>query len=368
MKGSALNPAPPEIVSVRTSRHDYDVVIGRGLLVELGALLRQHAPRLGRRVAVIADVNVARLYAEKTLQVLAAADYAPSLFRVPAGETSKALARAGEICEEMADAGFDRHSFVLALGGGVVGDLAGFVAAIYQRGIPVVQVPTTIMAQVDSSVGGKTGVNLAAGKNLVGAFWPPSFVLADVDTLATLPPREQNEGFAEVIKHGVIADAKMVLEMGRGGFQDLVGLVRRNVALKAGIVMEDEFERGGRRELLNFGHTVGHAIETVAGYGVLLHGEAIALGLRVAAAVSKTRFGFSADDSRLLDLALEKMQLPRHLTPEIGTDALLTALQRDKKFREGQIRFVVTPRLGSAFVAEDVTEAEIRAAIEEVRA
>ena len=201
------------------------------------------------------------------------------------GETSKSFDAAAALCEDFARLGIDRQSFVVALGGGVVGDLAGFVAAIYYRGVPVIQIPTTIMAQVDSSVGGKTGINLSAGKNLVGAFHQPFAVLADTTTLATLGRREWNEGFAEVIKYGVIREKRLLAEL-RDGTWELSDLVRRCVEIKASFVEEDERETTGSRALLNFGHTLGHAIEAVAGYGTLLHGEAVALGMVAAAHIS----------------------------------------------------------------------------------
>ncbi|MBS0659241.1 MAG: 3-dehydroquinate synthase [Verrucomicrobia bacterium] len=356
-------------LSVRTSRHSYFIVVEEGALDRLGAELRRARPEAGRSVALVTDSHVGPLHAARAEAALRAADFAVTTQTVPAGENSKSLEQAGALCEAFAAAGLDRHSTIVALGGGVIGDLAGFAAAIYHRGLAVVQVPTTIVAQVDSAIGGKTGVNLAAGKNLVGAFHPPVLVLTDPALLATLPRRAWCEGFAEVIKHGVIADRAMVEELAAAEPRDLTALVSRNAAIKARIVQADEFERGERMHL-NFGHTVGHAIEAAAGYGGLLHGEAVALGSVVAARLSVRNAALPAEDEALLHAALRRFELPLRLegaAAEVGDDALLELLRRDKKFKDGRIRFVLTRRLGSAFVSEDVTEDDIRAALAAVR-
>jgi 3-dehydroquinate synthase len=275
---------------------------------------------------------------------------------------------AENLIDRLLDAGLDRGAFVVALGGGVVGDLAGFVAAIYLRGIPCVQIPTTIVAQVDSSVGGKTGVNARAGKNLIGAFHQPRLVLADTITLETLPDREYREGFAEVIKHAVIRDAAMLDELDPAAPRaSLAPLIARNIAIKAAIVSADETERTGQRALLNFGHTVGHAVENVAGYGRLLHGEAISLGLCAALEISQRKYGLPDADAGRVREKLQAYGLPLTMPSDLDTEALLAAMRHDKKFSEGRIRYVVTPKLGEAFVADDVTEADIRTAIDSLR-
>ena len=235
---------------------------------------------------------------------------------------------------------------MIALGGGVVGDLAGFVAAIYYRGVPCVQIPTSIVAQVDSAVGGKTGVNTRGGKNLIGSFHQPRLVVADVDTLRTLPEREFNEGFAEVIKHAIIRDRNLFDSLASVERENLAPLVARNVEIKAAIVAADEYEASGERALLNFGHTIGHAIETAAGYGRFLHGEAISLGIIAACSLSMRKAGFAKADNDLVIQRLEQFKLPTQLPAGISTDAILSALKADKKFLEGRIRFVPTP--GSA--------------------
>jgi len=343
------------------------VVVGRGLLAQAGKLCADAGLR--GKCALISDDNVAKLHGAAALESLQAAGFDPVLLTVPAGEKSKSLGVAEDLLERMAEAGLDRGSFVLALGGGVVGDLAGFVAAIYQRGIPLVQIPTTIVAQVDSSVGGKTGVNLRAGKNLVGAFHQPRLVLADTDTLSTLPDREYREGFAEVIKHAAIRDADMLEAIDPSADRSaLAPLIARNIAIKAAIVAEDEKEESGIRALLNFGHTIGHAVENVAGYGELLHGEAISIGLAAALAISQKKHGLSPQEADRVRAKLAAFGLPLTLPAHLKTDHLLAAAAKDKKFSAGQIRFVVVPRLGEAKVAENISEQDLREAIEAIRA
>jgi 3-dehydroquinate synthase len=263
----------------------------------------------------------------------------------------------------MIAAGLDRKAWVVALGGGVIGDLGGFVAAIYYRGIPYIQAPTTIVAQVDSAVGGKTGVNAGNGKNLIGVFHQPRLVLADVDTLATLPEREFNEGFAEVIKHGAIRDRSLLDAVAHLDRKNLAPIIRRNVEIKAAIVSADEHETTGERALLNFGHTIGHGIEAAAGYGSLLHGEAISLGLVAACRLSVEKAGLSAGEAARATALLEQFHLPVRLPASISAAAILSALKKDKKFEEGAIRFVLCRSLGEAIVSKDVTMADIERAI-----
>jgi 3-dehydroquinate synthase len=353
----------PEAVTVALGTRSYEVKIGSGLLDALGAESRQLA--LGRQCAVISDSNVAPLYGARAISSLREAAFDPVEVTVPAGEASKSLDQAEWICERMIDARLDRKAWVIALGGGVIGDLAGFVAAIYYRGVPFIQVPTTIVAQVDSAVGGKTGVNARNGKNLIGAFHQPRLVLADVDTLATLPEREFNEGFAEVIKHGAIRDRSLldaVAALDRGS--DLAPIIRRNVEIKARIVAADEHETTGERALLNFGHTIGHAIEAAAGYGSLLHGEAISLGLVAACRISVAKAGLDPAEAARITRLLEQFRLPVRLPSGISQDAILTALKADKKFEEGSIRFVLCPRLGEAYVSKEVTWNDITQALD----
>ncbi|HEX4640916.1 MAG TPA: 3-dehydroquinate synthase family protein, partial [Chthoniobacterales bacterium] len=243
-------------ICVRAGGNTYEVLVGSQLLGKIGGLLGEGLK--AHSCAVISDDNVAKHFADPVLGSLQAAGCQPTLITVSPGEKSKTLVSAEAICGRMIEAGLDRSSFVVALGGGMIGDLAGFVAAIYHRGIPCVQVPTTLLAQVDSSIGGKTAVNTAAGKNLIGAWHQPALVISDVDTVGTLPAREFRQGFAEIVKHAVIRDSEMFAELPQFDRVELASLVRRNVGIKATIVAVDERETTGERALLNFGHTIGH--------------------------------------------------------------------------------------------------------------
>lgn len=348
-------------ISVRAGASEYVARVGGGLLEQLGDEVAEVLPT--GRCAVISDRTTAQLFADAALRSLRSSGFSPELITVPPGESAKSLEQLGEICDAMAAAKLDRSSFIVALGGGVVGDVAGFAAAIYHRGIPYVQVPTTLLAQVDSSIGGKTAVNTGAGKNLLGAVHQPALVLADTDALRSLPPREFKQGFAEIIKHGIIADPTL-FDLLENFEEDSLGeLVGRNIEIKARIVEEDEHDVSGQRAILNFGHTVGHAIERAAGYGTMLHGEAVALGIVAACEISRRKFGFSSDDRDRVHSALRRRELPIHLPDEFPRDEILVALSADKKFEKGEVRFVVTPHLGAAFLSSDVTLDEIAAGI-----
>jgi len=351
----------PEIVTVALGTRTYAVKVGSGLVDRLGAEVGDLGLRKG--CAVVSDTNVSPLYGMRACKSLRDAGYRVAEITVPAGEASKSLHQAEEICGQMIKAGLDRKGWVVALGGGVVGDLAGFVAATYYRGVPFVQVPTTIVAQVDSAVGGKTGVNARNGKNLIGAFHQPRLVLADIDTLDSLPEREFNEGFAEVIKHGAIRDRGLLDTVEALDRTNLAPVIRRNVEIKAQIVAADEEEKTGERALLNFGHTIGHGIEAAAGYGRLLHGEAISLGLVAACRISVAKAGLDPAEAERIKALLELYQLPVRLPEGIPAEAIMAALKADKKFEEGAIRFVLCPRLGEAFVSKDVTMRDIEAAV-----
>jgi 3-dehydroquinate synthase len=352
-------------VTVSLPSRSYDVVIGAGILEQVGELLGQMG--LNRPVAVVTDERVERIYGDKLIGALAASGFSTSLHIVSGGEPAKSFATAEEVCESLARAGVDRSSLILALGGGVIGDLAGFVASIFARGVPYVQVPTTVMAQVDSSVGGKTAINLTAGKNLVGSFYQPALVVADTDTLSTLGARERNEGFAEIVKYGVIADPSLLHEIRCATAQPLNGVIKRCVQIKADIVAADEREESGKRALLNFGHTIGHAIESAAGYGKLLHGEAISLGMRAASWLSTRYAALPIEDHQQLINLLKELSLPVVLSDEITTTAVMERVFTDKKFHRGQIRFVLTSEFGSAFVSEKITRADLESAVESLR-
>jgi 3-dehydroquinate synthase len=352
-------------VTVPLTNRSYDVVIGAGTLDQTGSLLREAG--LNRPIAVVTDERVEELYGRKLIASLAAADFSSSLHVVSGGEPAKSFAMAEEISESLAQAGVDRSSLIVALGGGVIGDLAGFVASIFARGIPYIQVPTTVMAQVDSSVGGKTAINLGAGKNLVGSFHQPALVIIDTETLTTLSTRERNEGLAEVIKYGIIADRSLLDAMENVSQQSLTEIVERCVQIKATIVAADEKEESGKRALLNFGHTIGHAIESAAGYGKLLHGEAISLGMRAAGWLSAKYAGLPIGDYHRLINLLRQLSLPVVLQDEIPTASIMERVFADKKFHHGQVRFVLTSEFGSAFVSEKITRKDLESAVESLR-
>lgn len=340
--------------------------MGAGLFAEAGTLIA--AKLRGRACAVISDENVAALFADRVSESLTQAGVRPVLITVPAGEKSKTMQSAEAICGRMIAEGFDRSSFVVALGGGMVGDLAGFVAAIYHRGIPCVQIPTTLLAQVDSSIGGKTAVNTAAGKNLIGAWQPPALVISDVDVLSTLPPREFRQGLAEIVKHAAIRDAAMFETLEHFDRADLAALIRRNVEIKAAIVAADERETTGERALLNFGHTIGHAIERAGEYHEFLHGEAVSLGIVAAAEISVRKAGLAETERQRIVRALQTFELPIRLPTHFSKERILEAIRFDKKFAAGQVRFVILSAIGSARLTSDVTLGEIEGAIDYLRA
>ena len=346
---------------VRTAQGSYSVLIGSGLLESVGDRIKEKLSPA--QCAIISDTNVAPHFANVIQKSLHAAGFESTLITVPAGEQSKTLEQAGAICEKMLLAGLDRQSFVIGLGGGMIGDLSGFVAAIFERGIRHIQIPTTLLAMVDSSIGGKTGVNTVAGKNLIGAFHHPSLVIDDIDVLKTLPRRVLRQGFAEIIKHAIIADAKMFRELKHETASDALSLqtlVQRSVEIKSDVVAKDEFDRTGERALLNFGHTIGHAIERAGNYETFLHGEAVSLGIIAACAISVKKAGLSIAEVKAVVDLLERFGLPTKLPDDSTHQKILDALKFDKKFEQGQIRFVVAPKIGSANLSSDVTMEDIR--------
>lgn len=351
-----LNP-----IRVHAGDKTYEVIVGSRLLEKAGALIRE---KLGGRIcAVISDENVAKHFGDPVLESLTAAGFQPTPITVPAGEKSKTMASVESICERMIAAGLDRTSFVVALGGGMIGDLAGFVGAIYHRGIPCVQMPTTLLAQVDSSIGGKTGVNTAAGKNLIGAWHQPALVISDLDTLGTLPPRELRQGFAEIVKHAVIRDAEMFEMLQRFDRAEMAALIRRNIEIKAAIVAADERETTGERALLNFGHTIGHAIERAGEYRDFLHGEAVSLGIVAACEISVRTAGLAEAERERIVRTLEAFELPTRLPANFSKEKIQNAIRFDKKFERGEIRFIVAPKIGSARVATNVTIGDLQASL-----
>jgi len=366
---ATVNEDDPTTISLELENDKYTVLVGTGLLAHTALHIKSLTSISGVKAAVVTDSHVGPLYAETVISSLNEAGIQTTLITVPAGEASKSMEQATAVCREMLYSGLDRKSFLVALGGGVVGDLAGFCAAIFQRGIACVQIPTTIVSQVDSSVGGKTGVNTPEGKNLLGAFHQPQLVLADVDTLSSLPEREFNEGFAEIIKHAAIRDESLLnlVEQRDQIRNHLISLVSRNVLIKANIVEEDECETTGIRALLNFGHTIGHGIEAAGGYGRFLHGEAISLGLVAAIRLSVDNSSLTSEEGDRLIACLQQYDLPIKLPTDISDEAILTSLQRDKKFEDGQIRFVLLSQTAQAYVSSDITTEQIVRAVARLR-
>lgn len=324
---------------------------------------------LGKRAILISDANVEKPHAEAVAKSLTDAGVLVDLIVVEAGEAAKRVAIANELWEKLLDLQVDRQTAVVAVGGGVMGDLAGFVAATFARGLPFFQVPTTLLSQVDSSVGGKVGVNLEHGKNMVGAFWQPRGVMIDVGTLATLPKREYACGLAEVAKYGVIADADFFafLESNAAALlaRDtgvLTRVIRRSLEIKAAVVAQDEREETGARAILNYGHTFAHAFETLTGYDTLPHGEAVAIGMMCAARLA-SRLG--RVDAALVDRQerlLKSLGLPIR-TPDLLADDILRAMRRDKKAEGGLPRFILPARLGLVEIVSGVAESDVRASL-----
>lgn len=346
--------------------------VRRGALDSLGALT--HRATGASRVVVVSDARVAALYGGRALRSLRRARLAAELLVVPRGERAKHPRVLARLWERLAALGLGRRDVLVALGGGVVGDLGGFAAATWLRGVTWVGVPTTLLAQVDSSVGGKTGVDLTAGKNLVGAFHQPVLVVADPDTLATLPARQLRAGLAEVVKMGMAVDAPLFRWTERhaealraGDPATLTAAVRAAVAVKARVVRRDQREReGGARAALNLGHTLGHAIETAQDYRGVLHGEAVAVGMRAAANLSVRLAGLPERDRLRLEDVLDRLGLPRRMPPTPAA-RLHAAMRLDKK-RAGRVRWVLTPRIGHASVPRPIDRRLVQAAMLEVGA
>jgi 3-dehydroquinate synthase len=356
-----MKSTPSRPIRVRSSSGDYHVLCQTGLLRRLG---RELAALGGfSSVHVLTSPRVWKALGKRVSLGLARRSR-PKVHLIDDGESAKTLGTVEQAARSLVRAGADRHSVVIAVGGGVIGDVAGFVAASYLRGVSLVQVPTTLVAQVDSSVGGKTGVNLPEGKNLVGAFYPAKLVLVDPDGLATLPDREYRGGLAEVIKYGIIADQKLFAflekELDRLLRRDsdaLLRIIRRSIEIKADVVSKDERE-SSLREILNFGHTFGHALESVTNYKKYQHGEAVALGMMCAGLLGHEVAGTPADDaSRMIALIRRIGPLPDW--PKVTAAGLLDAMRSDKKARAGELRFVLAPRIGRAKSYDGVDENKV---------
>ena len=367
-RSKPYDPVRMRNVRVSLGHRSYSIHVGSGLLPALGRACARLG--LGRRCALITDAHVAPLFAKAALASLEAAGFEVVSVTVPAGERAKSLAVVAGCYDQLAAHRLERKSFVVALGGGVVGDLAGFVAATYLRGVEFVQVPMTLLAQVDSSVGGKVGVNLKAGKNLVGAFHQPRVVLCDPDTFESLPDREFRAGLAEVIKYGIICDAalfrRLERDLDRILARDpaiLASVVARCCAIKADVVSQDETETG-LRAILNFGHTIGHGLEAISSYGKYLHGEAISIG-QVAAAHLSVATGLKAVDVARIRELFARAGLPVTVKLKASERArLFAAMKVDKKVSGGAVKFVLAKRIGEVVWKQDVSDAAIHGALD----
>jgi len=355
----------------------YDVVVDWGGLGRLGYYLKRLA--LPPRIFLITDSNVKKLYGSMLAGTLLAAGFDPYMYTVPAGEASKSPSQLSAIYDWLLEQRAERREAIVALGGGVVGDMAGYAAATYLRGVPLIQVPTSLLAQVDAAIGGKTGINHPRGKNLIGAFYHPRLVLADPATLLTLPARERTEGWAEVVKYGIILDTKLValLEENAEILRDfshppaqlLCQIIAQCIALKAAIIEEDEREQG-RRAILNYGHTVAHALENVAGYGELLHGEAVSIGMVVAAAIAQQAEMFTKTGVTRQNRLLKALGLPVTYTGTVQAQDILAAMQLDKKVANKQVHWVMPRRIGNVVVTplpDDIVQRVIWSFFEEKR-
>jgi len=353
-------------VQVKLSGRSYPIYIGAGLLAR-GELLSQHLPQ--NRVALVSDATVAALYIEPVANALKAAGVSVATVVIPTGEQHKDWHTLNAVFDALLANHCERKTTLVALGGGVVGDLVGFAAATYLRGVPYIQLPTTLLAQVDSSVGGKTAINHPHGKNMIGAFYQPLAVIADTATLDTLPERELAAGLAEVIKYGLIRDPAFFVWL-ENNIDALVGrnpealayAISRSCENKAGVVAADEREESGARALLNLGHTFGHAIETGLGYGTWLHGEAVAAGTVMAARLSRNLGLIGASDVTRIAALLERARLPV-LAPDLGVERYLQLMGMDKKVEGGRMRFILLRGIGSALLSAEVSRDALAAAL-----
>ena len=356
-------------VHVPLGERAYDILIGRGLLDTAGARI---APLGARRAAIVSDETVAPLYADRLIAGLAERGIGSATILMPPGEASKSYESLARVCDAVLAARVERGDLVIALGGGVIGDLAGFAASILRRGVRLVQIPTTLLAQVDSSVGGKTGIDTPQGKNLIGTFHQPSLVLADISTLSTLPEREFRAGYAEVAKYGLLGDAAFFAWLEQnwksvfsGKGEERRKAIETSIRAKAAIVEADEREESGTRALLNLGHTFGHALEAFAGYSDrLLHGEAISIGMRLAFTYSVEQGLCSAEDAARVERHFETVGLPVKISDIAGkrpsTGQLLRLMAQDKKVKGGALTFILARGIGQSFIARDVPVEKVR--------
>ena len=349
-------------ILVPLEERSYPIFIGAGLLDKAGALSRKHLPGV-RRLILITNPIVGKLFAKSVCEAFRQAGFSIDLLQISDGEKHKNLHTAEIIYHKLARLNADRDTALIALGGGVIGDLTGFVAATYLRGLPFIQIPTTLLAQVDSSVGGKTGVNLPAGKNLVGCFYQPKAVIIDPDTLKTLPAREIQTGMAEVIKYGMIRSASLFASLEKGN-QKIDAVIAECCQIKADVVSADEKE-SNLRMILNFGHTIGHALETLTNYQSYTHGEAVAIGMVAASKLAVNMKLFSEGSAGRLTALLKKTGLPTRL-PSVNIRRLMTIMQRDKKARDSKLIFVLPTRIGDVEIVRSVSAQQVNAALVEM--
>lgn len=354
-------------VPVSLKENSYKIVIGKGILSGLGTALKKI--KVGTDAVIVTHPVIRRLHGAALAAGLKTEGFSVKFFEVPEGEQSKSAKVAFNLLEQIAGHDGLKGIFIVAFGGGVVGDLAGYVAAVYKRGIPYVQVPTTFLAQIDSAIGGKVGIDLSVGKNLVGAFHQPKLVWSDVSVLATLDQRQIRNGLAEAVKYGVISDKKLFAYIEKH-FKEILSLnpavlehvIKECSRIKAGVVMVDEKETKGIRTILNFGHTVGHAIEAAGGYHRYHHGESVALGMRVAAEISRQMKLFPSGEQQRLDQLLSSIGLPQRIKG-ILMNNILRIMQHDKKFQRGKNRFVLAEKIGKVKVVEGIAPVVIEKAI-----
>ncbi len=354
-------------IPVKLKDNSYDIVIGSQILAQLPRQISSLP--LGKDAVIITDKTVERLHAAKVAAVLKDSGFTVKVFAVPAGEKSKSGQVALSLIEKIAQYDVNKKIFIIALGGGVIGDLAGFVAAVYKRGVAYIQMPTTLLAQIDSAIGGKVGIDLTVGKNLAGAFYQPKLVFSDVQYLKTLDQRQIRNGLAEAVKYGVILnpDFFSFLEKNHQAFirfdeKIMTTVVEICARLKAEIVSKDERETTGLRMILNFGHTLGHAVENAAGYKLYHHGEAVALGMRMAAYISERLGMLKAGDAKRLNDLLTKIGLPVKIA-KVPKSKILAAMHHDKKFVAGKNRFVLARRIGKVEIVTGLSNAVIESAI-----
>jgi len=352
-------------ILVPLSNNSYEVTIKQGIINNIGEELSRIGINNDRKILIVSNKEISNLFGTKLLNSLKKYNFSAQIFNIKAGESHKNLASLSDIYNAAFEVGLDRNSLMIALGGGIVGDVTGFAAATWLRGIEYVQIPTTLLSMVDSSVGGKTAVNHPKGKNLIGAFYQPIAVFIDPETLITLPTREFKAGMAEVIKYGVIKDKSLFEYLEREKNRDkilklenesLIKIINNSITTKAYIVSEDEKETG-IRAILNYGHSFGHVIENLCGYGEYLHGEAISIGMKIAGDIATEKNLWSKEHSSRQDNLIESYGLPTQ-TPKLKKDEVITILMGDKKVRDGKMRFILPKEIGEVDIFNDINESQ----------